>query len=106
MVRKRQDLFERASAELYALGGEISKRKSADAAGAGLTAEMRAASAMLRAGLECHGKQAHTLSLKMLTDTIDAASLQDRGAGAEGLELRARADKMVQAVLNAESAIR
>jgi len=41
----------------------------------------------------------------MLTDTIDAASLQDRGAGAEGLELRARADKMVQAVLDAEKVI-
>ena len=105
MVRKRQDLFEWAEAELYTLGGGISKRNSADAAGAGLTAEMRAARAMLRAGLECHGKQARTLSLKMLTDTIDAASLQDRGAGAEGLELRARADKMMQAVLDAESAI-
>ena len=102
MARKRRDLFERAEAELYTLRGEISKRKSADAAGAGLTAEMRAASAMLRAGLDCHGKQARALSLNMLSDTIDATA--DAGGGA--LKLRARADKMVQAVLDAESAIR
>ena len=78
MVRKRQDLFERAEAELYTLGGEISKRKSADAVGAGLTAEMRAARAMLRAGLEYHGKQARTLSLKMLTGTVHSSHAEGR----------------------------
>ncbi len=106
MARKPRDLFKRAEAELFALGGEITKRKSADAKGAGLTAEMRAASAMLRAGLEVHGKQARDLSLKMLTNTLDAAGRQEDGAGRHGPELQAQADKMVQAVLDAESAIR
>lgn len=39
MTRKRQDLFERVEVELYPLGGEISKRISADAKRAGLTAD-------------------------------------------------------------------
>ena len=106
MARKRRDLFERAEAELYARGGEITKRKSADADGASLTAEMPAASAMLRAGLDCHGKQARDPSLKMLTNTLVAAGRQEAGAGRHGLELQARSDKLVQAVLDAESAIR
>ena len=106
MARKRKDLFKRAEAELYALGDEITKRKTADAEGASLTAEMRAASAMLRAGLECHGKQARDLSLKMLTNTLDAAGRQEPGAGRHALDLQVQADRMVQAVLDAESAIR
>jgi hypothetical protein len=106
MAGKRNDLFKRAEAELHVLGGEISKRKSADAAGASLTADMRAASAMLRAGVECHGREAQELSLKMLDAALDAATRQRQGAGRMGLELRERADRMVQTVLDAESAVR
>ncbi len=106
MARKRNDLFKRAEAELYALGDQISKRKSADAVGASLTADMRAASAMLRAGLECHGKEAQALSMKMLNQSLEAAGRQEQGTGRIGLELREQADKMVQAVLDAESATR
>jgi len=106
MGRKRNDLFKRAEAELHALGGEITKRKMAEAEGASLTAEMRAASSMLRAGLECHGEQARDLSLKLLSNTLDAAARDGKGGAGEGLDLQAQADKMVQAVLDAESAIR
>ncbi|MDP7343630.1 MAG: hypothetical protein QF767_09815 [Alphaproteobacteria bacterium] len=106
MARKRNDLFKRAEAELYALGGEISKRKSAEAEGANLTAKMRAASFMLRAGLDCHGTQARDLSLEMLTNTLDAAGRDKESPGRQGLKLRTQADKMVQAVLDVESAIR
>ena len=106
MARKRNDLFKRAEAELHALGDEITKRKLAEAEGSGLTAEMRAASSMLRAGLECHGEQARDLSLKMLTNALDDDAAANKGGASEGLDLQAQADRMVQTVLDAESAIR
>jgi hypothetical protein len=106
MARKSNELFKRATAEIYALGDEITRRKSAEAEGSSLTAEMRASSAMLRVGLECHGKEARTLSHTMLTRVVNAAQRPNQGAGRSGLELRAEADKMVQALLDAESATR
>ena len=106
MAGKQKDLYERAEAELYALGDQINKRKSADEAGISLTADMRAASAILRAGLECHGKEAQGLSFNMLNETLEAAGRHAQGTGRSGLELRERADKMVRAVIDAESATR
>jgi len=102
-------LLERATAEIHALGDEITERKSAEAGGNTLTAEIRAASAMLRAGLECHGKEARCLSLNMLASTLNAAQDSEQYPdhnGRNGLQIRAQVDKMVQALLDAESATR
>lgn len=109
MARNSNELFKRATAEIHALGDEITERKTAEAGGNTLTAEMRAASAMLRAGLECHGKEARGLSLNMLANTLNAAQDSENHPdhnGPNGLRIRAQADKMVQAMLDAESATR
>ena len=109
MARNSNDLFDRATAEIHALGDEITERKSAEAGGNTLTAEMRAASAMLRAGLECHGKEARGLSLNVLVNTLNAVQdceKQPARTGPNGLEIRAQADKMVQALLDVERTTR
>jgi hypothetical protein len=51
MAKNTTELFDQATAEIHALGDEITQRKSTKVGGNSLTAKMRASSAMLRAGM-------------------------------------------------------
>jgi len=109
MVKNTTEVFDQATAEIHALGDEITQRKSTEVGGNSLTAEMRASSTMLRAGMECHGKEARGLSLNMLAATLNAvqdSALHLEHNGRNGLDIRAGADKMIQALADSESATR
>jgi hypothetical protein len=102
MAKNTTELFDQATAEIHALGDEITQRKSTEAGGNSLTAEMRA-------GMECLGKEARGLSLNMLAATLNAAqdsALHLEHNGRNGLDIRAGADKMIQALADSESATR